>query len=239
MLTPMIVGAAANDHRPTGSPPPVARVAPVLSNPDAQWLAALNVVIHSSPTGNLPGGCASALTYQICAPHVSVDGVSVSDVALVEDMLSVATHSSVGSQVPSLRQVAATVGSPLIEEQAVARAVADQLLYQQGQTITSGALGLATTMAHQQLAYYLADPAAGDASNLVPKGMTASQYFLSAQVIAGYEHIIVIGREETALAASNVNVDTWVGEQTRRHVILVNGAPPAFSIPEMFATPGE
>jgi len=234
MSAPIIVGAAANDHRPTGKPPAAVAQAPTLNTPGVQWLAALNGIIHSSPSGKLPGGCAMVTSYRICAPRVSVDGQQLSDVTLVEEMLRLATRPS-SNRAPSAADAIAALETPRIQNEAVARAVADRLLYQRGLAITTGLAALATAMAHQQLGYYLSYPAAGEADGIVPKGMSATEYFLSPPVVAGYERIIAIGREETVLAASHVSVATWIGQQLSSHVILVNGASPTFSVAQVFA----
>lgn len=234
MSAPMIVGAASNDQRPTASPPAAIGKAPTLNIPGVQWLAALNAIIHSSSTGNLPGGCAMLISYRICPPRVSVDGEQLSDVTMVDQMLNLATRSS-SKRVPGAAQVIAALETLRLQEAAVANAVADRLLYQQGIAITTGLTGLATAIAHEQLGYYLSDPAAGGAQGIVPKGMSATEYFLSPPVIAGYERIIAIGREESVLAAAHVSVATWIGQQLGSHVILVNGASPTFSVAQVFA----
>lgn len=230
LATPAIASAVTAPQPPIGPAPVPVTSPPSIANPIAPWTAALGEVIHSAPSdGSLPGGCATLLGNRVCVPQVTVDGTSVSQVEILEDMLGLATRPS-GSSWPQKAAVIAALQEPTIQQEATASAVGNELLYQQGMTITNGSLQTARSVAQQELSSYLADPAAGQAAGIVPAGMSPQQYFLSAPVINAFQRSEVINTEESALVASHVDVGTWVRQQMATHTTLVNGLAPTFSL---------
>jgi hypothetical protein len=226
---PVVAMAIVDTHRPTGPPAASSGTAPSITNPVAPWMLALSNVIASSPGGALPNGCATMVGYRLCVPQVTVDGSRVSDVALLESMLSVATRPR-GLALPDVASVIATLQNPATQQQAITSVVASELQYRAGLKITSGTLPMAQSMAQQQLQNYLADPAAGKAAGIVPAGSTPQQFFLSPTMIASYQRELTIGHQQSVMAAGGIDPATWVRQQLVGHQIRVNGAPPAFAL---------
>jgi hypothetical protein len=204
----------------------------VVSNPVDPWMVALGQVIHSAPSdGSLPGGCATLLGDRVCVPQVEVDGRQVSQVAILVDMLGEATRPSGSSgTLPDKVTVISTMRAAGTEQQAIASAVVDELLYQAGLRTATRVPQTAQAMAQQELNDYLTDPAAGQAAGIVPPGVTPQQYFMSPTMIEGFEHGVVISDERSTLAASHTDVAVWVRQQIAEHVILINGGAPGFSL---------
>jgi glucose/arabinose dehydrogenase len=228
LATPLVVTAAINGRHET----PPAKIPAI--NDGIPWLVALNGVIRSAPNGKLPNGCATLRGYRVCVPSVTVDSVPLSDVELLEGMLATATRAT-GDAEPSAAQVELVLRSDSDSQVAVANAVAEQLLFEQGMATIDSPLTQANAMARQQLAYYLADPAAGEVAEVIPAGVSAHQYFLSKPVISGYERLIAIGHEELVLTTDHVSLAAWITDQLTIHHVLVDGQMPTFSIPGLMS----
>ena len=235
----VLAGAAAPPPQPSGSPPPELTVPPPPSNPAAPWMIELSGVIHSAaPDGSLPSGCATMLGTRVCVPAVTVDGTTVSDVSILTDLVGLATRptGAGGSSVPSVPTMPnrATIISRLqsssMVQEAVAQAIQDELLYESDGGSAQSDHAAAVATAQQELSAYEQDPAAGEAAGIVPQGMSAQEYFLSAPVIEGYQRGLAIAYERHVLAASGVSVSTWVAQQLLTKQVLIDGQAPGFSI---------
>jgi hypothetical protein len=115
-------------------------------------------------------------------------------------------------------------------QEAVAQATEDELLYETGRGSAQSDHAAAVAIAQHELSAYEADPAAAAAAGVVPQGMSAQQYFLSAPVISGYQRGLAIGYERRVLAASGVVVSTWVAQQLLTKPIVIDGQAPTFSV---------
>jgi hypothetical protein len=142
------------------------------------------------------------------------------------------------TSLPSSATIVEVLKAPSIQQQAIAAAIADQVLYETASaTITSASLQAAQSAARQELSAYLADPGAGQAAGIVPAGISPQKYFLSPTVISSYQRAAVINGHKSELAARHIGLASWMRQQLPTHVIVINGAAPSFSIANSLALP--
>jgi hypothetical protein len=232
VATPVIANTLAGVKAPGTRPAAPVLTQPTLSNPVEPWMLALSETIHEAPSdGALPGGCATLVGHRICVPRVAVDGTILSQVAILTQMLGVATRPTSSTSLPGSAQIVAALSAPTTQQQAIASTVADQILYQAaGAAITSASTAAARVLAQDELQAYLADPAAGQAAGILPPGVSPQQYFASTAMLGAYQRLAIIGDQSSLITASHMTVGTWVRQHLAGHVVLVDGAGPAFSL---------
>lgn len=238
VATPVIASTLTGVHATgTRAPAPVL-TQPVLSSTVAPWMLALSETIHAAPSnGALPGGCATLVGHRICVPRVTVDGAALSQVAILTQMLGLATRPTT-STLPDLAQIVAALSAPKTQQQAIASTVADQVLYvAAGTAITSTSAAAARTFTQEALQAYLADPAAGQAAGILPPGLSPQQYFGSPAMLGAYQRLAIIRGETSAITATHTTVGTWVRQHLAAHIVLIDGAGPAFSLASTLTLP--
>lgn len=239
VATPVIASTLTGVHATgTRAPAPVL-TQPVLSSPVAPWMLALSETIHAAPSnGALPGGCATLVGHRICVPRVTVDGAALSQVAILTQMLGIATRPTSSTSLPDSAQIVAALSAPKTQQQAIASTVADQVLYvAAGTAITSTSAAAARTFAQEGLQAYLADPAAGQAAGILPPGLSPQQYFGSSTMLGAYQRLAIIRGETSAITATHTTVGTWVRQHLAAHIVLIDGAGPAFSLASTLTLP--
>ena len=242
ILLPLLlgVGAAAVITPVLASPPkPPAPLLtrPVIANPVQPWSLALSQVIHSSPSGQLRGGCATMVGQKFCIPDVTVDGKPLSQVSILIDMLAAATRPT-GIALPGSAQIIRTLSSSAVLQQAIANCVASEMLFAAATpSMRADSIVTGQSIAEQELQTYLKDPAAGEAADILPSGMSPQQYFLSPAMIGAFRDGAVIQNEEAALNASHVDVTIWVRQHFGAHVVRINGHAPGFSLSSVVSLP--
>jgi hypothetical protein len=232
VATPVIANTLAGVNAPGTRPAAPVLAQPTVSNPVVPWMRALSETIHAAPSdGALPGGCATLVGHRICVPRVTVDGTTLSQTAILTQMLGIATRPTSSTSLPDSAQIIAALSAATIQQQAIASTVADQILYQSaGTAIASTSTAAARALAQEELQAYLADPAAGQAAGILPPGVSPQQYFASQAMLGAYQRLAIIRGQTSAITGSHMTVGTWVRQHLAGHVVLVDGAGPAFSL---------
>lgn len=239
VATPAIANTLAGVNAPGTRPAAPVLTQPTLSNPVVPWMLALSEMIHAAPSnGALPGGCATLAGHRICVPRVTVDGTTLSQVAILTQMLGIATRPTSSTSLPDSAQIVAALSAAKTQQQAIASTVADQILYQAaGIAVTSTSTAAARALSQEELQAYLADPAAGQAAGILPPGVSPQQYFASTAMLSAYQRLAIIGAQTSAITASHMTVGTWVRQHLAGYVVLVDGAGPAFSLANALTLP--
>jgi hypothetical protein len=168
--------------------------------------------------GMLPNGCAAISGQQVCVPKITIDGTRIPDV----DVLS---------------QRAGRGTGPTAGRISIAFSVLSRLFYLEG--LKSGIKvtdAQARQVAEAQLSAYQKNPTSRSATPL-PRGVSPREYFLDPSTIASYRTSLVMAQKRTSLLQSQMGKGAdifavWLQGQLKHHTVLVNGKPPAFSLPD-------
>lgn len=169
--------------------------------------------------GSLPGGCAVLAGQRFCVPSVSVDGRHVSDTVVLSHLVG-------------------RSGDAASVHQAVAMTAMDVILQRYAtQAKVRVPLSEARGIARNELKAYQSAPATAARSLVLPPGVTAKQYFLAPSTVKGYQTSLLVaeGRERLLTQhrgeSSAIVFSQWLTTALHRNTVLVNGSPPAYSLP--------
>ena len=138
-------------------------------------------------SGMLPGGCTWLAHGHVCVPTVTVDGHRLSDIAVLAGDVSEATNPSIRRlRLQSARAIHAGVAVAVFHNLVVAASTRDHIRVSTKR---------ARAFALHELRLYQAAPPQRRVISIIPRGMTAQQYFTSPRMVTGYRREMIFGRE--------------------------------------------
>lgn len=207
--------------------------APYANGMDPRAVAFLRLEMSDQGrSGMLPGGCTWLAHDHVCVPRVTVDGHSLSDLAVLAGDVSEATNPSGRHlRLQSARAIHGGVSAAVFHDLVVSAATRDHIL------VTTKR---ARAFALHELRLYQAAPPQRRVISIIPRGMTAQQYFTSPQTVRSYRREMIFGRKRDRILHRYPGLRTgqafrrWLQSQVPHHTIRLNGRKPGFSIADAY-----